>query len=134
VIDAFDTPLAQKADIVLPKAMSLEKDGTFTSFDRTVQRVRGAVPPMGEAKSIIDAVTMLANRMGYGLPETHAAQVMSEIAGMVEDYGGVSYARLERGGINVPAESFMAPGTTILSSGPDGRATIAPALIAAVSG
>ena len=134
VIDSFDTPLAQIADIVLPKAMALEKDGTFTSFDRTVQRVRGAVPPMGEAKSILDTITLLANRMGYGLPVTHAAQVMTEIARLVEDYAGVSYARLERGGINVPAESFMAPGTTILSSGPDGRATISPALIAAVSG
>ena len=43
-------------DIVLPKAMSLEKDGTFTSFDRTVQRVRAAVPAMGEAKPVNEAI------------------------------------------------------------------------------
>ena len=40
-----------KADIVLPEGDALEKDGTFTSFDRTVQRVRAAVPPMGESKA-----------------------------------------------------------------------------------
>ena len=45
-----DTPLGKLAHVVLPMAMSMEKDGTFTSFDRTVQRLRAAVPPMGEAK------------------------------------------------------------------------------------
>ena len=45
-----DTPLAKLAHVVLPMAMSMEKDGTFTAFDRTVQRVRAAVPAMGEAR------------------------------------------------------------------------------------
>ena len=64
---SIDTPLAKLAHVVLPVAMSMEKDGTFTSFDRTVQRVRVAVPPMGEAKSHLDAIAMLAQRLGYGL-------------------------------------------------------------------
>jgi len=131
VIDSFDSSVAKRAHIVLPKAMSLEKDGVFTSFDRTVQRVRAAVPPMGEAKSVLDAIMLLGHRMGYGPDEVRPSQVMAEIAQLVEDYAGVSYARLERGGINVPADSYAALGTPILSANENGRATLAPSLIAA---
>ena len=70
-----DTPLGRLADVVLPMAMSMEKDGTFTSFDRTVQRLRAAVPPMGEAKDGIDIFSRIARRMGYGMTYRGPAQV-----------------------------------------------------------
>ena len=69
-------------------AMSMEKDGTFTSFDRTVQRLRAAVPPMGEAKNGIDIVSRIARRMGYGMTYRGPAQVADEIAKLVPGYGG----------------------------------------------
>jgi predicted molibdopterin-dependent oxidoreductase YjgC len=131
VIDLFDSSLARLAHIVLPKAMSLEKDGTFTSFDRTVQRVRAAVPAMGEAKSVNDAITMLGERMGYGIGQAHPSLLMSEIAKLNDEYGGVTYARLERSAVNTPVSSYADPGATILSAGPDGRATLSPAFVAA---
>jgi predicted molibdopterin-dependent oxidoreductase YjgC len=131
VLDYSDTELAQLADIVLPKAMSLEKDGTFTSFDRTVQRVRAAVPPMGEARSVLNAIARLGERMGYGEGEPHASTIMNEIAQLVPNYGGVTYARLERAGVNVPATSYADPGTTVLAMGADGRVTLSPTLVPA---
>src|SRR5262249_54574864 len=76
VSDSFDSPLARLAHIVLPRAMSLEKDGTFTNLDRTVQRVRIAVPPIGEAKSGVETISLLAQRMGYDLEYPHASHVM----------------------------------------------------------
>ncbi|HEX5497733.1 MAG TPA: molybdopterin-dependent oxidoreductase, partial [Thermomicrobiales bacterium] len=108
-----DTPLARYADAVLPLAMSMEKDGTMTSFDRTVHRLRAAVAPMGEAKSGIEIVARLARRMGYRLENRHPSQIMNEIAQLVPGYGGITYARLERGGIVVPAGSVEG-GTPIL--------------------
>src|SRR4029079_19451418 len=74
VIDSYDSPLSRLAHIVLPKALSLEKDGSFTSFDRPVQRVRAAVPPMGESKAVNDAASLLSERMGYGLTMEHPAK------------------------------------------------------------
>jgi predicted molibdopterin-dependent oxidoreductase YjgC len=105
VVDAFESPLAEIADVVLPLAMNLEKDGTFTSFDRTVQRVRAAVPAVGDAKPTADIIAAIASHFGYDLSFSHPSQIMNEIARLVPDYQNVSYARLERGGIVTPAES-----------------------------
>ncbi|NIO04465.1 MAG: molybdopterin-dependent oxidoreductase, partial [Proteobacteria bacterium] len=44
VIDTFLTETAQKADVVFPGATYAEKDGTFTSMERRIQRVRHAIP------------------------------------------------------------------------------------------
>jgi formate dehydrogenase major subunit/formate dehydrogenase alpha subunit len=130
VIDSFNSPIALKADIVLPKAVYLEKDGTFTNFDRTVQRVRAAVPPLGEARPVHDAVSMLSERMGYGLAVQPASQLMAEIGGLVTSYGGITYARLERNGTVTPVTSMMDPGMPILVNGADGRATFSPQFVA----
>lgn len=114
VTDAFDSPLASIAHIVLPMSMNLEKDGTFTSFDRTVQRVRAAVPPPGDARDGIEIYSAVSARMGYGMTYAHASQVMAEISRLVPGYAGVSYARLERGGIVTPVKALHSEGQTIL--------------------
>jgi predicted molibdopterin-dependent oxidoreductase YjgC len=130
VIDMFNSPLAEKADFVLPKAATLEKDGTLTNFDRTVQRVRAAVPAIGEAKPVHDFIGMLSERMGYGFPVQPASQIMAEIGRLVDSYGGVTYARLERGGAVTPVASHSDPGSPILVPGPDGRASLSLAYTA----
>ena len=132
VFDSFDSPLAQIANIVLPKAMSLEKDGSFTSFDRTVQRVRAAVPPVGEAKSAVEMVSLLSQRLGYAMTYRAAGEVIIEIAGVNPDYAGVTNARLERGGVSVPADSFASDGNPILLPDGEGRVRISPRLAVTV--
>jgi formate dehydrogenase major subunit len=133
VSDYFNSSVATLADVVLPKATSLEKDGSFTSFDRTVQRVRAAVPALGEAKSIVETVSLLSQRMGYGLENQHPAQIMAEIALLTSAYGGVTFARLERGGLTVPVSSFVDQGAPILRPNADGFASLNPRLIATPS-
>lgn len=131
VIDSFNSPLALKADMVLPKAATLEKDGTLTSFDRTVQRVRATVPAIGESKPVHEAICMLSDRMGYGYPVVPASQIMNEIGALVPSYSGITYARLEREGTVAPVTSFADPGSPILVGGADGRATLSLAYTAA---
>jgi len=117
VVDAYDSPYAQIASVVLPLALNLEKDGTFTSFDRTVQRVRAAVPALGEAHDSVEIIGAVADRLGYTLPKGHASRIMTEIASLVPGYEGISYARLERGGIVTPTSQPGTEGATILSNG-----------------
>jgi predicted molibdopterin-dependent oxidoreductase YjgC len=128
-----DTPLGSLADVVLPMAMSMEKDGTYTSFDRTVQRLRAAVPPMGESKDAIDIFSRIARRMGYGLTYRGPARVADEIAKLVPGYGGVTYARLERHGVHAPVTSYIDTGTPLLSPTADGAAKLTPRLVPAGS-
>ena len=114
VTDSYDSPLTAIAHIVLPMALNLEKDGTFTNFDRTVQRVRAAVPPMGGARNGIEIISEVASRMGYEMPPVHASRVMADISKVVPGYAGVTYARLERGGIVTPNSSLTDSGTTVV--------------------
>lgn len=117
VVDGYTSPFSEIADIVLPLSMNLEKDGTFTNFDRTVQRVRAAVPAPGEAHDSSEILGAVADRLGYTFPSGHASHIMSEIANLVPGYRGVTYARLERGGMVTPVERFGEQGATILTNG-----------------
>ena len=134
VVDAFDSPLAQIAHIVLPLALNLEKDGTFTNFDRTVQRVRAAVPAMGESRSEVEILSMVSRRMGYGLQADHPSRIMAEISHVVPGYAGVTYARLERGGIVTPVTTLGEQGATILTANPQSLRPLQPRLMTSNAG
>lgn len=128
VADAFDTPLAQAAHVVLPRTVSLEVDGTFTSFDRTVQRVRASVPAVGEAMSPASYLPQIAQAMGLDWSRQAPAQIMNEIGKTIEDYAGVNYSRLERSGVTVPVKSFGVEGIAVLVPGEEGAARLTPSL------
>ena len=123
-----DSRIRERAEPI--GAAATGRSGPPWQMRRDSQRVRIAVPAIGEAKSGVEIVSMLALRMGYDLEYPHASHVMTEISRLVPDYAGVTYARLERGGVNVPVESYMDPGSPILTAGPDGLATLSPSLIA----
>ncbi len=50
VQDILENETTPFADVILPAASFLEKDGTFTNTDRRVQRVRKLLDPPGEAR------------------------------------------------------------------------------------
>ncbi len=117
VEDCFDTELTRIAHVVLPTAMYLEKDGSFTNLDRTVQRVRFTVSSPGDAHATAWYVAEIAGRLGYALPSENVAAIMDEIAAVVPAYAGVNFPRLERGGMQWPVSSFGAEQTVYLSVG-----------------
>ncbi len=126
VQDIFLTETAQYADVVLPAASFAEKDGTFTNTERRVQRVRKALEPLGEAKPDWWIVSQIARRMGTsGFDFDHPAQVMEEIAFLTPSYAGISFERLEGGGLQWPCPTRDHPGTPILHRerfvSPDGK-------------
>jgi len=117
VHDIFLTETAAFADVVLPGASYAEKDGTFTSTERRVQRIRKAIEPVGEARPEWQAIGDLAGRMGYKGMEWHSArEVFSEVAGVTPIYRGMSYERLENEGLQWPCPGGNHPGTPLLHS------------------
>jgi formate dehydrogenase alpha subunit len=117
VQDIFLTETAQLADVVLPAASFAEKDGTFTNTERRVQRVRKAVEPPGDAKADWEIVCLVAAAMGYPMRYASPAAIMEEIARLTPSYGGISYARLEKGGLQWPCPTPDHPGTPVLHVG-----------------
>mgnify|MGYP005851467541 FL=1 len=102
VQDIFLTETARLADVVLPGACFAEKEGTFTSTERRVQRVRKAVEAPGEAREDHLVIMELAARLGYRMEYADTGEIMEEIASLTPSYAGISHARLEKAGIQWP--------------------------------
>jgi len=115
VQDIFLSETAQLAHVVLPGVTFAERDGTFTNTERRVQRVRKAIEPVGDSKPDWWITCQIAQRMGSrGFDFTHPSQIMEEIASLTPSYGGISYERLENGGLQWPCPTPEHPGTPIL--------------------
>jgi formate dehydrogenase major subunit len=115
VVELFLTDTARCADIVLPVAGFAEKDGTVTSTERRVQRMRRAVAPPGEARPDWEILEMLAARLGRPMGFDSAEGIFDEMARLTPIYGGMSYERLSAGaGLQWPCPHRDHPGTPIL--------------------
>ena len=129
--DIFLTESARYAHVVLPAASYAEKDGTFTNTERRVQRVRQAIPPVGDSKPDWWIVCELAKRMGVaGFDFTGTRQIMEEIASVTPSYGGISHDRVEGEGLQWPCPTPDHPGTKFLHAerfaAPDGKGRFMP--------
>ena len=115
VADIFETETTAFADVVLPAASFLEKDGTFTNSERRVQLVRKVVEPPQGALTDREIIVRLAQRMGVAFDYESPAEIMDEMAAVTPQYGGISYRRLEtEGGLQWPCPDLKHPGTPIL--------------------
>jgi len=95
VQDLFLTKTAQFADVVLPACPSLEKEGTFTSTERRIQRLYQVLEPLGEAKPDWEIIQLIARRLGASWNYTHPSEIMAEASSLAPMFAGVSYDRLK---------------------------------------
>jgi formate dehydrogenase major subunit/formate dehydrogenase alpha subunit len=131
VQDIFLSETAKMADVVLPAASFAEKDGTFTNTERRVQRVRKAIEPVGQARPDWWITAELAKRLdGKGFDFEGPEDIMKEITSLTPSYGGISYERLEAGGLQWPCPHPEHGGTPYLHAGkfatPDGKGRFKP--------
>ncbi|MCS7087157.1 MAG: NADH-quinone oxidoreductase subunit NuoG [Thermoflexales bacterium] len=96
VQDILFTARAQHADLVLPALSFAEREGSFTSGDRRVQRFYRALPPIGEAKPDWWIVQEIARRFGLSWRYESAAHIFAAIAQHVSRYAELSYERISR--------------------------------------
>jgi formate dehydrogenase major subunit len=114
VQDIFLTETAELADVVLPAASFAEKDGTFTNTERRVQRVRRAIPPVGQARADWVILQEMMGHLGYHKTYADPSEIMEEIASLTPSYGGISFTRLEQETLQWPCPTADHPGTTFL--------------------
>jgi len=113
VVDTFLTETAQRADVVLPGATFAEKDGSFTSMERRVQRVREAIPPRG-AKAEWEIISALSSQMGHPMDYNHPSEIFSEMTSLTPLFHGIEYQSLEDVGVQWPCPEPGHPGTPSL--------------------
>ena len=93
--EIFFGDVCKFADVVLPAAPSLEKDGTFTSSERRIQRLYQVFEPLEGCRPDWQIIRDVANHMGADWQYQHPSEVMDEIAALSPMFAGVNYERLE---------------------------------------
>jgi formate dehydrogenase major subunit len=118
VQDLFYTNTATLADVVLPAAAGwCESEGTVSSSERRVQRVRRAVPPPPGVRDDIEIVYELARRLGHDWGDPYPERIWDEVRALSPMHAGMSYRRLEElGGIQWPCYDESHPGEIFLHS------------------
>ncbi len=116
VQDLFYTRTAELADVVLPAAAGwCESEGTVTSSERRVQRVRRAVPPPAGVRDDLEVIYDLARRLGHDWGEPDSESIWNELRSLSPMHGGMSYKRLEEScGLQWPCYDESHPGEMFL--------------------
>jgi formate dehydrogenase major subunit len=95
VQDIFFSKTSQFADVVLPASPSLEKEGTFTSTERRIQRLYQVFEPLQGSRPDWQIIQDVANRLGADWQYQHPSEIYREIASLTPLFAGVTYERLE---------------------------------------
>lgn len=134
VIDFFMNESARFANIILPGSLHEEDEGTATTAEGRVIRIRKAVDTPGEAKVDWHIFLDLAKRLGkekyfnYSCAEDIFNELRVASKDSTVDYYGITYEKIEKNmGIFWPCPSLDHPGTPRLFEGgkfahPDGKA------------
>jgi formate dehydrogenase major subunit len=118
VQDLFLTGTAEIADVVFPAAAAaFEAEGTVTSSERRVQRVRRAKQPEGQSRDDLAIIFALAEKLGHDWGPPSAERVWDEVRSLSPVHAGMSYKRLEElDGIAWPCYDEQHPGEAFLHS------------------
>ena len=95
VQEIFFSETCRFADVILPASPSLEKEGTFTSTERRIQRLYQVFEPLSGSRPDWRIIQEVANRLGAGWQYQHPSEIYREIASLTPLFAGVTYERLE---------------------------------------
>jgi len=138
-VDFFLNETARHADIVMAGSLQEEEEGTTTSAEGRVIRIRQAVTPPGDARTDTSILLELAKRLGVRTKFAFESseEIFNELRvaskGGTADYNGITYKKIEDNmGVFWPCPTEDHPGTPRLWEDrkfktPDGKAHFNPA-------
>jgi len=113
-----DSETAELADVLLPAALWVEKEGVLGQGERRYQLVTKLLDPPGEARSDLQMLVDLAERLGHGelIQARTSAQVWDEYrkfsASSYYNFAGMTRERLRKErGLQWPCPDESSPGT-----------------------
>jgi NADH-quinone oxidoreductase subunit G len=96
VQELYRTATAARADVVFPAQSFVEREGSYTSGLRRVQRFYPAVPPLPEARPDWQILAEVGRRLGHAFDPASPAEVMEAIRREAPGYADVTYPALAR--------------------------------------
>jgi NADH-quinone oxidoreductase subunit G len=102
VMATHEGPELDLCHAVLPAAMWAEYEGSFTNFERRVQRFRRAFVPLGDARARWELTAGLLRRLGQSLAAASAREVFGQLAAETRDYAGLDFKKLGSQGVALP--------------------------------
>lgn len=122
VLELFRNETTAHADVVLPVAAGVEKDGTVTNLDRQVQRLRAVHQPPPSVRTDFEVLRSLGCRLVGGFDYADPSEVFEELRRVTPLYRGLSYEELAASSRRWPTESDGAYLYTESFATDDGRA------------
>jgi formate dehydrogenase major subunit len=114
VNDIFPNLTTAYAHVVFPDYSWGEEEGTFTNTERRVNRVRGALKPPAGCRPNWWVLQELGKRLGHDLGFTSAKAIFEDMRKTATSYAGITFERLEHGGLQWPCPTLEHPGTRFL--------------------
>jgi assimilatory nitrate reductase catalytic subunit len=118
VVDFFMSETARYADVILPGSLHEEDEGTVTTAEGRVVRLRQAVPPPGKARLDWQIICDLARRFApweqfpYACVEDIFRELRRVSRGGICDYYGITYDKIDQQyGVFWPCPELDHPGT-----------------------
>jgi len=111
VMATHDEPALAAATVVLPAAVWAEVEGTYTNYQRRVQRLRVAVLPPGDAQPRWKHTAAVLERLGKPLGATSAREIFGLLAASLTDYASLDYRSIGSGGRALPLGQTAGAGT-----------------------
>jgi NADH-quinone oxidoreductase subunit G len=94
VQDLFETETGKLADVLLPAQAHTEREGSFTSGERRVQRFYQAVPALDGTQADFAITSQIARQMGVILEGTSPSVVFEIMAADHPSFTSLNYSRL----------------------------------------
>lgn len=86
------------ADVILPGAAFIEKEGTFTNVGGRVQRLRQGLAPVGDARPDWEILRDVNRLMGGEAAHSAVEEVMADMSNAIAAFKGINYDAIGDGG------------------------------------
>lgn len=96
VQDLFLSATAKLADVFLPALAFTEREATFTSGERRIQRFFLATPPLTGCLPDFSITAKIAKQCNIFMEEFSPSRVMDEIAKNLRNYAEISYQKISQ--------------------------------------
>jgi len=87
------------AHLNLPSSVYAEKEGTFTNFQKRVQRIWPAFLPLAEAKGDWEILSLLSAKLGAPLAYQHSQEIFKDIASSFPAFSEMTYEKISDKGM-----------------------------------